>query len=71
MEGDKKIVKRRIYRSEDGVFLTVQQAAERLNLGIETVRKISGEAEATIRIGRACRVDFEKLVNFVRREYGM
>ncbi len=59
------------YRNDEGIFLTDQQAATRLNLGIAAVRRMSDEAEATIRIGRTRRVDFEKLVNFVRREYGM
>lgn len=60
-----------LHRNERGQFVTVDMAAYELNLGITTTRRLAAESGAMIRIGRSLRIDLEKLVQYVRDEYGI
>ncbi len=54
-----------------GDLLTVPQAAAKLNLGEQSVRRIAREAGALIRIGRLDRVNWSKCLQYVEEAYSV
>ena len=52
-------------RNENGVLLTVPQAARLLNLGSAKVRELAQEAGAVRCFGRAYRVNRQVLLNYI------
>lgn len=52
-----------------GELLTYQQTAERINIGINTVMKLSRESGALVKIGRIARVDWNVFYNYIKSVY--
>ena len=50
----------------NGDLLTIEQAAQRLNLGLSTVRRLAKECGAAVRIGRSYRIVFHILFDYVQ-----
>lgn len=46
-------------RNIGGVFLTYKQAAEKSNLGLNTVMRLARESGALVKIGKAARVNWD------------
>lgn len=57
-------------RNLNGTLLTYQQAAEKSNLGINTVMRLAKESGSLIKIGRISRVDWAKFYTYVSSVYG-
>lgn len=55
---------------EEPVLLTVEEFANRLSVGRATARRIAGEAQAIIAIGRCKRVDYDRALTFIRNNCG-
>ena len=53
----------------EGKFVDRQQASQILNLGLHTVTKLADEAGASIKIGRAYRVNIDKLIAYIESNY--
>ena len=49
----------------NGDLLTIEQAAQRLNLGLSTVRRLAKECGAALKIGRAYRINIQKLIDYL------
>ena len=49
----------------NGDLLTVEQAAQRLNLCLSTVRRLSKECGAALKIGRSYRINIKKLIDYL------
>ena len=56
-------------RNFKGEFLTYQQAAEKSNIGINTVMKLARESGALVKIGRIARVDWNTFYNYIVSNY--
>ncbi len=56
-------------RNFNGELLTYQQAAEKSNIGINTVMKLARESGALIKIGRIARVDWNVFYNYITSVY--
>ncbi len=56
-------------RNFKGELLTYQQAAEKSNIGINTVMKLARESGALIKIGRIARVDWNVFYNYITSVY--
>lgn len=56
-------------RNFNGELLTYQQAAEKSNIGINTVMKLARESGALIKIGRIARVDWNVFYNYFTSVY--
>lgn len=56
-------------RNCSGELLTYKQAAERSNLGINTVMKLAKESGALRKIGRIARVDWPEFYGYISREF--
>lgn len=52
-------------RNAMGEIVTLEQAAERLNLGIASIRKHAKDAGAALKIGRSYRVNINKLIDYL------
>lgn len=53
----------------NGELLTYQQAAEKSNMGINTVMKLAKESGALIKIGKIARVDWNTFYNYILLVY--
>ena len=53
------------YNNLSGEILTLEQAAQRLNLGLSTVRQKAAECGAALKIGRAYRINIQKLIDYL------
>ena len=62
-------MKARDNKNIEGKFVDRQQASQILNLGLVTVRKLAEEAGASIKIGRAYRIDIDKLIAYIESNY--
>ena len=51
--------------SEKSITGTMDQARERYNLGHCTIRKLADECDATLKIGKSVRYDFQKLDAYI------
>jgi hypothetical protein len=56
-------------RSIDGELLTYQQTAEKSNLGVGTVMKLTRESDSLVKIGRTARVNWEKFYQYLLTVY--
>ena len=56
-------------RNFKGELLTYQQAAEKSNIGINTVMKLARESGALIKIGRIARIDWNVFYNYITSVY--
>jgi len=56
-------------RNFKGELLTYQQAAEKSNIGINTVMKLARESGSLIKIGRIARVDWNVFYNYITTVY--
>lgn len=56
-------------RNFNGELLTYQQAAEKSNIGINTVMKLARESGALIKIGCIARVDWNVFYNYITSVY--
>ena len=54
------------YRNDQGVLITVEQAAMAFNLGIKSIRLRAKECGAELKIGKSIRIDREKLLAYLR-----
>ena len=54
------------YGNKDGDLITIKQACERTNLGMSTIRQMSQECGASLKIGRSYRIDIQKLLEYLR-----
>lgn len=52
-------------RNEYGEIVTLEQAAQRVNLGIGAVRKYANESGAALKIGRSYRINIKKLIEYL------
>ena len=50
---------------ESCIYLTIEQACNRANVGKSTLRKLAQEANAVLKIGRIYRVDWKKLQKYL------
>lgn len=57
-------------RNSNGKYKTVDLVMKDTNLCRSNVIKLATEANALIRIGRAVRINAEKLYAYIDREYG-
>lgn len=53
------------FRNLNGEILTLEQSAQRVNLGVGAVRKYANECGAALKIGRAYRVNIQKLIDYL------
>ena len=53
------------YTNISGEILTMEQAAQRLNLGMSTVRQKAAECGAALKIGRSYRINIQKLIDYL------
>ncbi len=60
--------RKRTYSDDNADFLTIQQVCKRLNLGLSTARKLVEQTNTKIKIGRAVRVDFPRLVAILQAQ---
>ena len=51
--------------SDDAVFITIDAACRLTNLGKNTVRKLSQEANAARKIGKSLRINRERLLDYI------
>lgn len=56
-------------RNLKGELLTYRQAAEKSNMGINTVMKLARESGALVKIGRIARVDWNAFYNYIVSNY--
>lgn len=49
----------------NGEILTLEQAAQRVNLGLSTVRVKAQECGAALKIGRSYRINIKKLIDYL------
>ncbi|WP_251207605.1 DUF6462 family protein [Acetatifactor aquisgranensis] len=56
-------------RNFNGELLTYQQAAEKSNMGINTVMKLAKESGALVKIGKIARVDWNRFYNYILSVY--
>lgn len=56
-------------KNPEGKLVTYQQAAEKSNLGINTVMRLARESNALIKIGRIARIDWDTFYNYVTTVY--
>lgn len=47
-------------------IVKLQQACERTNMGIATVRRLADECGASLKIGKLYRIDINKLLDYIR-----
>lgn len=52
-------------RNVNGEILTLEQSAQRVNLGVGAVRKYANECGAALKIGRSYRVNIQKLIDYL------
>lgn len=52
-------------RNVNGEIVTLEQAAQRVNLGVIAVRKYANECGAALKIGRSYRVNIKKLIDYL------
>ena len=60
------MAKKAIFLNSSGEIVTLEQACGRTNLGLSTVRKLADECGASLKIGRAYRIDIQKLIDYIR-----
>lgn len=48
-----------------GEILTIEQASQRVNLGLSTVRKLADKCGASLKIGRSYRINIQKLIDYL------
>lgn len=53
------------YLSDDAVFITIDAACRLTNLGKNTVRKLSEEANAARKIGKSLRINRQRLLDYI------
>lgn len=56
-------------RNDDAKYLTVPQVMSKTNLCRGNVLRLAEEADAILRIGRAVRINAEKLYKYIELEY--
>lgn len=56
-------------KNPEGKLVTYQQAAEKSNLGINTVMRLARESNSLIKIGHISRVDWDTFYNYVTTVY--
>ena len=56
-------------RHDDGPYLTVDQIQRQTNLCRATILRLATEAKAMLRIGKAIRINSEKLFKYMEKEY--
>lgn len=52
-------------KDSNGEIVTLEQAAQRVNLGISAVRKYAKECGAALKIGRSYRINIQKLIDYL------
>ena len=52
-------------KDSTGEILTLEQAAQRVNLGVGAVRKYANESGAALKIGRSYRINIKKLIEYL------
>lgn len=57
------------HRNAWGELITVQQASELSNLGVNTVRRLAEEAGAVRRIGKSYRINRQKFLEHIELIY--
>ena len=62
-------MRERTNQNQYGEIVTDKQAAERLNLGTTTVRKLAKESKSELKIGTSYRININKLINYVLENY--
>lgn len=58
-------MKKREHQNAFSEIGTLEQAAERTNLGMTTVRKLANECGAALKIGRSYRINIPKLIDYL------
>ena len=53
------------YQNVSGEILTLEQASQRLNLGMSTVRQKAAECGAALKIGRSYRINIQRLTDYL------
>ena len=48
-----------------GEIVTLEQASQRVNLGMSTVRAKANECGAALKIGRSYRINIQKLIEYL------
>ena len=56
-------------KNPKGEFLTYRQAAERSNMGINTVMRLAKESGALIKVGRVSRVNWRVFYEYIVSAY--
>ena len=56
-------------RNDNAPYLTVAQIQRQTNLCRATIIRLATEAKAMIRIGKAIRINSEKLFKYMEKEY--
>lgn len=64
-----KIMNKLKNRNFDGELLTYQQAAEKSNIGINTVMKLAKESGALVKIGKIARVNWSVFYDYIVSVY--
>jgi hypothetical protein len=65
-ERSEEIMKKAIHRDNNGLLLTVSQASEVFNLGLQAVTNHAKKAHALLKIGKSVRVDRERFLDYCR-----
>lgn len=58
-------------RNQYGELITLDQACGLANLGKTKIREIANEARAVVKIGRAYRINKEKLFDYICKTYSV
>ena len=48
-----------------GEIVTYEQAAQRTNLSVFTIRKLAAECGAALKVGRSARINIQKLIDYI------
>lgn len=64
-----KIMNKLKNKSFNGELLTYQQTAEKSNLGINTVMKLSKESRSLVKIGKIARVNWNVFYDYIVSVY--
>lgn len=56
-------------RNEKGELVTLPQACEDTNLGMNTVRRLAKEAGAVVKIGKSYRIIRKVLLDYIYEKY--
>lgn len=54
---------------ESCIYLTIEEACNRANVGKATMRRIAEEAGAVMKIGRLYRINWPKLAKYIEEKF--